>query len=85
MSFDTVAENAAFAKKFHFNFPLLCDTERDIGLAYGACDSRKAATARRITYIIGPDGRILAAYSKVAPAEHPADVLRTLQDQAAVR
>ena len=85
MSFDTVAKNAAFAKKFDFNFPLLCDTERTIGLAYGACDSRDAATARRITYVIGPGGRILAAYSKVAPAEHPAEVLRTLQGQSAVR
>src|SRR5688572_11206148 len=28
VSFDTEAENAAFAKKFHFDFPLLCDTER---------------------------------------------------------
>ena len=83
MSFDTVAENAAFAKKFNFNFPLLCDTERKIGLAYGACDSRDAATARRITYIIGPNGRITAAYSKVAAAEHPAEVLRNLQSQSA--
>jgi peroxiredoxin Q/BCP len=83
VSFDTVADNAAFAKKFDFPFPLLCDTGRDIGMAYGACDSRDAATARRITYIIGPDGRIVAAYSKVAPAEHPAEVLQAIQSRSA--
>ena len=31
-------DQAAFAKKFGFNFPLLADTERKLGLAYGATD-----------------------------------------------
>lgn len=79
MSFDTVLENEAFAKKFDFPFPLLCDTGREIGMAYGACDSPDAATARRITYVIGPEGRIVEVYPKVAPAEHSAEVLRALQ------
>jgi len=83
VSFDTVAKNAAFAEKFHFNFPLLCDTKREIGQAYGASDSPDAATARRITYIIGPDGRVAATYAKVAAAEHPAEVLRALQGGSA--
>ena len=30
-SFDTAAENRAFAEKFHFNFPLICDTDHSIG------------------------------------------------------
>jgi len=75
VSFDTVAENAAFAKKFNYPFPLLCDTKREVGLAYGACDTPDASTARRISYVIGPDGRIICSYSKVAAAEHPAEVL----------
>ncbi len=29
-----------------------------MGLAYGACDSPDARSARRLTYVIGPDGRI---------------------------
>jgi thioredoxin-dependent peroxiredoxin len=28
VSFDTPAENKAFAEKYHFNFPLICDTDR---------------------------------------------------------
>lgn len=78
MSFDTAAENAAFARKFHYNFPLLCDTDRSLGLAYGACDDPKAASARRISYLIGPDGRIRNAYGKVNASEHPALVLQDL-------
>ena len=78
MSFDTVEENDAFARKFSFPYPLLCDTERAIGLAYGACDSPTDRTARRISYVIGPDGRIEHAFPKVDPKRHPAEVLALL-------
>jgi thioredoxin-dependent peroxiredoxin len=76
-----VADNAAFAEKFQFPFPLLCDTRREIGLAYGACDSPDAATARRKSYVIGPDGQILHAYPKVAAAAHPAELLAVLRGE----
>jgi thioredoxin-dependent peroxiredoxin len=75
ISFDTVEDNAAFAKKFNYNFPLLCDTDRKIGLAYGACDDAKAGSAKRISYLIGPGGEIKKAYGTVKPAEHPTEVL----------
>lgn len=78
MSFDTVADNRAFAEKFDFNFPLLCDESRAIGLAYGACDSADAKTARRISYVIGGDGAIRAVYPKVDAARHPEEVLQSL-------
>ena len=76
ISFDDQEANARFAKKFNYNFPLLCDTDRKIGLAYGACDDPKAGSARRISYLIGPDGRVEKAYATVKPAEHPAQVLQ---------
>ena len=78
MSFDTEEENRAFAEKFDFPFRLLCDTERKIGLAYGACDSPTSQYAKRITYVIGPDGRILQAIGTVDVREHPEQVLATL-------
>src|SRR4051794_11129187 len=68
VSFDTVAENAAFARKFGFEFPLLCDTKRDIGMAYGACASVTDKNAKRIAYVIGTDGKIEKVYSKVEAA-----------------
>lgn len=78
ISFDPPGENAKFAEKEGFNFPLLCDTDRKIGLAYGACDKADAEYASRISYLIGPDGRIEKAYPKVSPADHPAQVLADL-------
>jgi peroxiredoxin Q/BCP len=73
-----VAENAAFAKKFDFSFPLLCDTTRAVGMAYGAAESPDAGSARRISYLIGPDGRVRRAYPKVDAAAHPEEVLKDL-------
>jgi peroxiredoxin Q/BCP len=77
-SFDDETANAAFARKFDFNFPLLCDTDRALGLAYGACDVPDAGFARRISYLIGPDGKIARAYPKVDPKTHPGEVFQDL-------
>jgi len=79
VSFDTVDANRAFAAKFSFPFHLLSDTDRIVGLAYGACDKPTDAHARRISYLINTSGRIARAYSEVKPAEHPAEVLRDLK------
>ena len=49
-----------------------------MGLAYGACDSKDAAYAKRVSYVIGPDGNVLAVYPKVDAARHPDEVLKSL-------
>lgn len=78
VSFDTVEENKAFAEKFDFPFPLLCDTTRAVGLAYGACKDTDAQYANRISYLIGPDQKILKTYATVDPAKHAEEVLADL-------
>ena len=71
-------ENAAFAAKFKFPYRLLCDTARSIGTDYGACQGPRDECARRISYVIGPDGTVTHAYPKVDAKTHPAEVLRVL-------
>ena len=78
VSFDTVEAQAAFAKKFGFNFPLLADTERKLGIAYGATDDPQAGYAKRISYLIGPDGKVRKVYPKVNAAAHPEELLKDL-------
>ena len=78
VSFDSEAENRAFAEKFNFPFRLLCDTDRRVGLAYGACDDPAAQYARRITYVIDEDGHIAQAIGEVNAREHPEALLVTL-------
>lgn len=75
MSFDSAEQNAAFARKFNFNFPLLCDVDRKIGVAYGAADDAKSGNARRMGVIIGPDGKIKEYSPKVSAATFPQEAL----------
>lgn len=78
VSFDTQEENSAFAKKFDFNFPLLCDTDRKMSIAYGAADDATAGYARRIGIVIGPDGKIVEYSPKVSAQTYPQEVLARL-------
>jgi peroxiredoxin Q/BCP len=78
VSFDTVEENKAFARKFRFPFLLLSDPERRIGLDYHAAGDPDQAYAERITYVIGPDGVITHAFDTVNVESHPRDVLEVL-------
>jgi thioredoxin-dependent peroxiredoxin len=68
VSFDSQAGNRAFAEKFDFPYLLLCDTERELGLAYGACDAKDDGYARRLTFVIGPDGKLEHAIDTKDPA-----------------
>jgi peroxiredoxin Q/BCP len=77
ISFDDVAANRAFAEKHSFPFKLLCDTDKKIGETYGAKVPDRD-NPRRISYLIGPDRKIVKAYDPVKPAEHPAQVLADL-------
>ena len=47
-------------------------------MAYGACDSPDASTAKRITYVIGSDGRILQVYEHVSVEDHAETLLAAL-------
>ena len=78
MSFDTVEENKHFAEKFNFPYPLLCDTSREVGVKYGAAESTAGGNAKRIAYIIGPDGKVRNVFPKANTGTFAADVLALL-------
>jgi peroxiredoxin len=46
---------------------LLCDTDRSIGLAYGACEGAKDQYPHRYTFVIGTDGMIEQAIDTKDP------------------
>jgi peroxiredoxin Q/BCP len=77
-SFDDADANSRFAEKFDFPFPLLCDTDRKIGIAYGAAESPKDEYAKRIAYLIDENGRIAEAHPKVDPKSYPKEQLASL-------
>ena len=73
-----MAENAKFAENNQFPFPLLCDVDRQIGVAYGACEGPEARNPKRMTFVIGPDGKVLQVHAQVNARQHPEELLRTL-------
>jgi peroxiredoxin Q/BCP len=78
VSFDEPAANAEFVRQERFPFRLLSDKGRNLGVAVGAADSPEQPAARRISYLVGPDGKVLKAYASVEPAGHAAQVLGDL-------
>ena len=78
-SFDTVAENKAFAEKFGFPFQLLCDPERKLGQLYGAAEpGATSGNARRVAYVIDPQGKIAKVWPKVDTKVFADEVLGAL-------
>ena len=57
---------------------LLSDPDRTLGMAYGAADSPDQGYAKRISFLIDPDGKVARAYSEVNPQRHPGQVLDDL-------
>lgn len=78
ISCDSPTDQLAFKDKFDFPFDLLSDGDRTVSVAYGAIDSVESEYPSRISYLIGPDGRVKKAYASVKPAEHPAEILADL-------
>src|SRR5215212_3754720 len=75
VSADPLKSHARFIQKYKLPFILLSDTDNKIGLAYGAWGPKQFMGIRytgmhRITFLIGPDGKIARIWSKVKPAEH---------------
>ena len=77
VSFDSPAENKHFAEKFQFNFPLVCDTNRAIGTAYGA-NVDPAKGAQRVGVVVDPQGKIKEWHARVDARAWPAEVVKTL-------
>jgi len=75
---------AKFAKKHGLKFPLLADADHAVADAYGAWQEksmygRKYMGVARITYLIGPDGKVLKRWDKVSPATHASEVLAQIR------
>jgi peroxiredoxin Q/BCP len=67
------ASHAAFADKYHLAFPLLPDEDGAIASAYRVPVT--VGLAKRITYLIGKDGRIARVWPSVTPTGHAQEIL----------
>jgi peroxiredoxin Q/BCP len=80
-SFDTPADNKAFADAQDFGFPLLSDVDRLVGELYEVvrgADDQYETFPLRISYLIDPGGVIRHSYSVADVASHAEQVLHDL-------
>ena len=83
VSIDSSKSHAKFAEKYKLPFALLADEDKQIVEAYGVWGQksflgRKYMGTHRITFLIGPDGRIKKIWPTVKPADHAKEVLEAL-------
>jgi peroxiredoxin Q/BCP len=75
VSYDRPEKNRWFAEKYDLPFQLLSDSDHELASSVGAKRSL-IPLAKRISYLVGPDGRVLKAYAKVDPKTHAREVLK---------
>lgn len=78
VSFDSGDSHLQFISKYKLNFPLIADTDGKIADTYGVRMSGKSM-ARRVSFLIGLDGKILHVTDSPNPDTH----LTEMKDAAA--
>jgi len=84
ISADKAEKHQAFRAKFGLTFPLLTDTDHQVGEKYGAWGEKtlygkKTIGVIRSTFLIGANGRIERAWYHVKADGHAAKVLAEIE------
>jgi peroxiredoxin Q/BCP len=75
VSMDDEASHQQFTSKFNLPFPLLADVN---GIITNAYDVAGGGYAKRVTYVIDGDGKIIKVYDSVKTDTHASDILADL-------
>jgi peroxiredoxin Q/BCP len=75
VSADDESSHQQFTQKFNLPFPLLADTDHTIMQAY---DVDGGGYAKRVTYIINPQGNVANVYTSINTETHATDILADL-------
>ena len=76
-SVDDLSTNTEFARKNAATFPVLSDPDKTVARAYGVLTD--TGYAARVTFYIGPDGRIVAVDQDVEPLRAGEELLQNLR------
>jgi peroxiredoxin Q/BCP len=76
---DPVDQNKKFAESLGLDYPILSDPDSSVAAKYGVLnETAKGKAARRWTFYIGADGKILSIDKEVKTATHGSDVAEKL-------
>lgn len=71
-----VASHRRFAEKHRLSFTLVADPSKEVCRAYGTLGL--LGYAKRVTYLVGRDGRVARVWHSVSPSGHSREVLEAL-------
>ncbi|MFA6588551.1 MAG: peroxiredoxin [Patescibacteria group bacterium] len=76
ISADSIASHAEFAKKYGLPFTLLADPNQKMINAFGV---KGTFYAKRRSFIINPEGKVVKIYKSVDPSKHAEQILKDLE------
>ena len=84
ISADSPEKQKKFQDKYHLPYSLLADTDKKICQAFGVIKDKSMygrifKGISRMTFVIGPDGKIKHIFDKVKAAGHAEEVLAYLK------
>jgi len=68
VSVDDCPAQKAFMQKYGLPFPLIADSAKQVATAYGVLGPR--GTARRVTFLIDADGKVVEVVDSSSPEPH---------------
>ena len=80
VTFSTPEDLRKWRDELGLQCDLLGDTDRVVGLAYGAASSVDQEKARRMSVLVGPDGNVIKVYPDPDVERHAREVLDDLDD-----
>ena len=85
VSVDSWESHQRFQERYGLGFALASDQDRSIGQAYGVGRMMGVLpVARRQSFLVGPDGRVVETWPSVKPKNHAAEVLEAVRRHGAV-
>jgi len=80
VSLDDGASHQAFAERHKLPFPLLVDADGVVARRYGALSNFGVVKfAKRYTFLVDPDGRVVKVYQEVDAARHALEIVADIR------
>ena len=84
VSVDNTQSHINFAQKYQLPYALLADEKGEVAEKYGVLNKIASIRwAKRVTYLIAPDGTIAKVYESVEPSRHSQEIIQDLKRLAA--
>lgn len=82
ISTDSSNSHLNFSNQYSLDLLLLSDVNRKVSSYFGVINEQtKTKRAKRVTFILDKDLKVIYKYDKVRPAEHGFEVLKRIKDK----